>query len=407
MNNDLDFLLNRQKKPFGLGVELRSFALEKAQQVRAYHRKFPEYSPTPLVPLPNLAKSLGLAQILVKDESKRFGLNAFKVLGGSYAIGRILAERLDCRIEDLDMDGLRSGALDNKIGGLTFATATDGNHGRGVAWTARQFRSRAVVFMPKGSAEIRAENIRATGAECHVTDLNYDDAVRLASRKAAENGWIMVQDTAWEGYEDIPRWIMQGYMTLAVEALEQLREAGTSGPSHMFLQAGVGSFAGAALGFFAAALGGRTPATVIVEPTRADCIRRSLAAGDGRPRSVSGDLATIMAGLACGEPSTVSWGVIRDYATAGLSCADHLAANGMRILAAPLPGDPAVVSGESGAATCGVLESLCSDPEKESLRKELGLGKDSTVLLVSTEGDTSPEIYRDVVWRGRYPEPGR
>ncbi|MDR1534111.1 MAG: diaminopropionate ammonia-lyase [Planctomycetota bacterium] len=402
---EMELLLNPQRKPVGEGAKLADFTREESRRVRDYHRKFREYSPTPLVSLLNLAKSLGLANIFVKDESKRFGLNAFKVLGGSYALGRVLARHLRTPIEELDVEGIRNGAFADKTRGLAFATATDGNHGRGVAWTARQFHCPAHVFMPRGSAAVRADNIRACGADCRITDLNYDDTVRLAGRQAGENGWIMVQDTAWKDYEEIPRWVMQGYTTLAGEALEQLRERGAESPSHLFLQAGVGSFAGAALGFFAAVPAGKPPAAVIVEPRNADCHFRSLAAGDGEPRAVKGDLTTMMAGLACGEPSTLSWEIIRDYAAAALSVDDHLAANGMRILAAPLPGDPRVVSGESGAVGCGVLERICSGPEAGTLRKKLGLDSGSTVLLISTEGDTSPEIYRDVVWRGRFPAP--
>ncbi|MDR2391857.1 MAG: diaminopropionate ammonia-lyase [Planctomycetota bacterium] len=400
---EMKLLLNGQRKACGKGASLTDFEPDKAGSVREYHRKFREYAPTPLLPLPNLAKSLGLGNIFVKDESKRFGLNAFKVLGGSYAIGRIVADRLGLPFDNLDVEKLRAGGFDREIGDIAFATATDGNHGRGVAWTARQFRRKAHVFMPKGSAQIRAQNIRSAGAECVITDFNYDDAVRFANREAEKNGWIMVQDTAWDGYEDIPRWIMQGYITLAAEALDQLRDFGVEVPSHLFLQAGVGSFAGAALGFFAAALGNKLPRTVIVEPDKADCVFRSLSAADGKAHNVTGDLATIMAGLACGEPSTISWGVLRDYAAAGISCADFLAANGMRILAAPLPGDPAITSGESGAVSCGVLERICSVPWLDVVRAALDLTPDSTVLLVSTEGDTSPDMYRDIVWRGRYP----
>ncbi|MDR1520983.1 MAG: diaminopropionate ammonia-lyase [Planctomycetota bacterium] len=400
----MEFLSNPQRQPFGKGARLDDFDPREAGRIRDFHRKFGEYAPTPLTALPNLAKSLGLANIFVKDESKRFGLNAFKVLGGSHAIGRILAQRLGLPFDDLDVGALRAGAFADRLDGLAFATATDGNHGRGVAWTASQFHCPTHVFMPKGSASIRAENIRACGAQCLITDLNYDDAVRLADGEARKNGWVMVQDTAWKDYEDIPRWVMQGYMTLAGEALEQMRGQGVEAPSHVFLQAGVGSFAGAALGHFAAVLGDRTPTAVIVEPKRADCIFRSLAAGDGKPRNVQGDMATIMAGLACGEPSTLSWGILRDYAAAGLSVAEHLAANGMRILAAPLPGDPAITSGESGAVTCGALERICSGPD-QAIRSQLGLSAGSTVLLISTEGDTSPEMYRNVVWRGGYPAP--
>ena len=402
--SDLDFFLNPKKTTVGKGASLADFSPEESKKVRAFHQGFGEYAPTPLVPLPNLAKHLGVAAIYVKDESKRFGLNAFKVLGGAYAIGNILAERLGLPIEKAGIDVLRSPDAKKKLGDITFATATDGNHGRGVAWTAQQLGMHAKVYMPKGAAQIRVDNIRATGAECTVTDLNYDDAVRLANANAEKNGWIMVQDTAWEGYEDIPRWIMQGYMTLAGEALDQLRENKVEAPSHMFLQAGVGSFAGAALGFFAAALGDKCPVTSIVEPNLANCIFKSLVASDGKPHSVGGEMATLMAGLACGEPSTISWGVLRDYATAGFSCADWFAANGMRVLAAHRPGDKPVVSGESGAVTTGVLEYLSRAGQGEAIRKALGLNAESVVLLISTEGDTSPETYRNVVWRGQYAE---
>ena len=400
--NDVDFFLNPKKTTPGSGVGLDDFGPEEAVRVRTFHKSFREYSPTPLVSLPNLSRRLGVGRIFVKDESKRFGLNAFKVLGGAYAIGRLLAQRLGRDIEHLTSDELRSPEMKKQLGDITFATATDGNHGRGVAWTAQQLGQKAVVYMPRGSAQIRVDNIRATGAECTVTDLNYDDAVRLANQKAQENGWIMVQDTAWEGYEDIPRWIMQGYMTLAIEALDQLRDNGVERPTHLFLQAGVGSFAGAALGFFASTLGDLCPVTTIVEPHKADCIFKSLTAADGKAHNVTGDLDTLMAGLACGEPSSISWGVLRDYATAGIACCDYLAANGMRILGASIPGDPQIVSGESGAATCGVLEYVMTRPEGAPMREALGLTPESVVLLVSTEGDTSPEMYRDIVWHGKF-----
>ncbi|MDR2450353.1 MAG: diaminopropionate ammonia-lyase [Candidatus Accumulibacter sp.] len=399
--NLVDFFRNpRQSDPQVDGVLLADFCAAEAARALAFHQSFREYAPTPLASLDALATDLGLGGIFLKDESKRFGLNAFKVLGGSYAIGRILAERLGRPIEELTRDALASPAVREKIGAITFVTATDGNHGRGVAWTARQIGQKAVVFMPRGSLRERVDNIRATGAECHVTEHNYDDSVRIANEYAERNGGVMVQDTAWEGYEDIPRWIMQGYMTVAVEILEQLRGLGVDAPTHLFLQAGVGSFAGALLGGMAAALGERTPVTAIVEPHQANCIFRSLRAQDGHPRAVTGEMRTIMAGLACGEPSIVSWGVLRDHAAAAVSCADRIAANGMRILAAPRPGDPAIVSGESGAVTTGVLEYIMKHPDGRGIAAALSLTRESRVLLISTEGDTSPETYRDIVWYG-------
>ena len=190
----------------------------------AFHSAIPGYAPTPLVSLPAQAKALGIGQLWVKDESKRFGLNAFKGLGGSYAIAQHLCDRLGIPVDEHAFAALTSPAAKEKLGEVTFVTATDGNHGRGVAWAARIFGHRSVVYMPKGSARERLENIRAQGAQAEITDLNYDDAVRLAARMAEEQGWMLIQDTAWEGYEDIPTHIMQGYTTLAWEigqALDQ------------------------------------------------------------------------------------------------------------------------------------------------------------------------------------------
>ena len=169
----------------------------------------------------------------MKDESYRFGLNAFKVLGGSYAIGRYIAKKLGKDISEITFDYLISDEVKNKLGDITFITATDGNHGRGVAWTANQLKQKCIVYMPKGSAKERVENIALEGAEVTVQDLNYDECVRLADENAKKNGWVMIQDTAWDGYEDIPKWIMQGYMTMAFESYEDLKQKNLK-PSHVF-----------------------------------------------------------------------------------------------------------------------------------------------------------------------------
>ncbi len=396
------FILNKNLKKPGTGADLSVLNWEVAKKVGDFHRSFSEYKPTPLVELKALAKDFGLGQVVVKDESHRFGLNAFKVLGGTFAIGQYLAQRLGVDISTLSREKLASKEMKEKIGAITFASTTDGNHGRGVAWTAQQLGQKAVIYMPKGSAKIRVDNILATGAECSVTDMNYDDTVRMCDGLAKKNGWVVVQDTAWEGYEEIPTWIMQGYMTLAVEALEQIKAMGAEGPTHLFLQAGVGSYAGAALGFLAAALGDKCPITTIVEPHKANCIYKSASIGDGKPHNVTGEMDTLMAGLACGEPSTISWGILRDYASAYVSMNDFVAANGMRIYGNPLRGDQQIVSGESGAAPMGALEVIMKRPEGAELRKALKLDEKSRVLLVSTEGDTSPSTYRDVTWFGKF-----
>ncbi|RLB36924.1 MAG: diaminopropionate ammonia-lyase [Deltaproteobacteria bacterium] len=384
------------------GVDVGFLSLNEAEKARIFHSGFPQYKATPFLSLPNLAQHLGISHLFVKDESHRFGLNAFKVLGASYGIARYLAKRLGRDVEEVRVSELCSPDVRRKLGDITFATATDGNHGRAVAWTAQQLGQKSVVYMPKGSDPVRLANIRAHGAEAAITDLNYDDTVKMTFRKAEENGWTVIQDTAWPGYEDIPRWIMQGYTTLALEFMEQLQEQGIYCPTHIFLQAGVGSFAASVLGFLASYLGDDLPATVIVEPHNANCIYHSAKVGDGRPHAVKGDLNTIMAGLACGEPNAIGWEILRDYARAYVSCPDWVAANGMRILAAPLRGDTHIISGESGAVTCGVLEQLMVNPDYAEIREAIGLDSESVVVLVSTEGDTSPPTYRDIVWYGKH-----
>jgi len=400
----IDYILNKNIKQPGQGAPLDILTTEEAEKALAYHKGFALYAPTPLVALPRLADYLGIGRLFVKDESQRFGLNAFKVLGASYAIGRYLAQKLGRDIADLSYEELRSDAVRQQMGDITFTTATDGNHGRAVAWAARQLGQKAVVYMPKGSDPVRLKNIQALGAKATITDLNYDDAVRLSERQAKEQGWIIVQDTAWPGYEDIPTWIMQGYATLAVEALAQMRAQGAAAPTHVFLQAGVGSFAGGVLGFLASSLGEKMPCVIIVEPEKANCIYTSARIGDGRPHAVTGELDTLMAGLACGEPNTISWELLRDYAAAYVSCPDYLAATGMRVLATPLKGDQVIISGESGAVTTGLLHLLMESETGNgaALRTELGLDHNSIVLLVSTEGNTSPRAFRDAVWYGEY-----
>lgn len=372
-------------------------------KARNFHKSFPEYQPTPLHSLNCLAKALGVGGIHIKDESYRFGLNAFKVLGGSYAMARYLAQRLDRDISELPFEILTSKPIKERLGEITFATTTDGNHGRGVAWTARQLGQKAVVYMPKGSSVTRLENIRAEGAEASITDMNYDDAVRMTAKKAKENGWVVVQDTAWEGYRDIPTWIMQGYGTMACEALEQLQTAGVQKPTHIFVQAGVGSFAGAVQGYFASVFKDERPKTVIVEADKADCFFKSVQAGDGDPRAVGGDMATLMAGLACGEPNIISWDILRDYSEMYVSSPDWVAASGMRTLGNPLKGDPRVISGESGAVTTGLLRALLQSPKLREVKEALQLNSESQILLFSTEGDTDPGKYRSIVWNGEYP----
>lgn len=375
---------------------------EQIEKIRNFHRSFSEYKVTPLHSLSELANELGVSNIWLKDESYRFGLNAFKSLGGSYAVGKYIAKKLNMDISDLSFEMLNSKNIKEKLGDLTFVTATDGNHGRGIAWFANQIGQKSVVFMPKGSSEIRLNNIRKEGAKASITDLNYDDAVRLATKYADENNGVIIQDTAWDGYEEIPTWIMQGYVTLIDEAINQINSLDNGIPTHVFLQAGVGSFAGTVQGYLEYVFGNNRPITTIVEPNEAACIFKSVEINDQKPHVVTGFMETIMAGLNCGEPNTIGWNILRDYSDMYISCPDYVAARAMRILASPLKGDPKVVSGESGAVGLGILSLILEEDGLKEIADKLNINKDSKILVISTEGDTDPENYKRIVWDGAY-----
>lgn len=384
--------------------KLVGFEEKEMKEVYDFHKSLPGYKATPLVELDDLAKYYGVQKLWLKDESKRFGLNAFKVLGGSYAIGKYLSQKLGRDMSELPFNVLISDEVKKQLGDVTFVTATDGNHGRGVAWVANKLRQKSVVYMPKGSAKMRFDAIAREGADVSITDLNYDDAVRLANKGAEEHGWIMVQDTAWDGYEEIPLWIMQGYSTIINEIVEQLEAAKEEKPTHIFLQAGVGSFAGAVQGYLAHLYGDDRPITIICEPHGANCIYKSMEANDGKPHNVTGDLTTIMAGLACGEPNTISWKILRDNADFSVSCDDSIAARGMRVLSSPLGNDQRVISGESGAVGLGLFTVLSEKKEEYAeLMKALKIDENSRILCISTEGDTDVEGYKNVVWNGSHP----
>ena len=381
-------------------VSTKDFGLENAKKVQAFHKSFPEYSQTPLVSLDNLAKQFNVKGIYVKDESYRFGLNAFKVLGGSYSIGKYIAKRLGENIENLSYSKIVSDEVREKLGDITFVTATDGNHGRGVAWTANRLKQKSIVYMPKGSSEERLNHILKLGADASITDFNYDDAVRIADKKAKSCGGLLVQDTAWDGYEEIPHWIMEGYTTMAYEITQQLED---TKPTHVFLQAGVGAMAGAVTAFISDYYGKDRPIITIVEPDNAACIYKTADKSDGNIHAVKGDMKTIMAGLACGDPCSIGWEFLRDYAEFFISMPDNIAAEGMRILGNPVEDDTKIISGESGAAGFGLMSEAIRNPQLSWLKEQLKIDENSVILCISTEGDTDKEHYRKVVWDGAYP----
>ena len=399
--NNFHFVHLPHTKAYG-DVSTTAFGLEQAQRVRHFHQSFPEYSVTPLVKLEVLAEELGVQSIYVKDESYRFGLNAFKVLGGSYAIAREIGRLLGLKEEELTLDRLLAPDVKERLGTLTFVTATDGNHGRGVAWTAQRLGHRAVVFMPKGTAAERLENIRRLGAEASITNVNYDDTVRLARAYAAEHKGIIVQDTSWEGYDEVPLHIMQGYTTMGSEIVEQLQAYGNIKPTHVFLQAGVGAMAGAMAGFIADYYKERRPLITIVEPNQADCIYRTALANDGQLHTVGGALDSIMAGLCCGEPCSLGWRQLAAYADNFVAMPDRAAALGMRVLGSPMGSDAAVVAGESGAAGFGLAMAALWEQDLAELKRSLQLDAKSVILCISTEGATDVANYRRIMWEGAW-----
>ena len=376
---------------------------ENVTKANEFHKSFPQYSVTPLQKLSALASYLGVKGIYCKDESYRFGLNAFKVLGGSYAMGRYIAKELGRDISQLPYNVLSSDKLREEFGQATFFTATDGNHGRGVAWAAKRLGQKAVVRMPKGTTKTRFDNIAKEGAEVTIEEVNYDDCVRMAAAEAAktEHG-IIVQDTAWAGYEEIPSWILQGYGTLVLEADKQLKENGVDRPTHVFVQAGVGSLAGAVVGYFAHKYKENPPVMVVCEASAADCLYRSAVQADGNLVNVTGDLQTIMAGLACGEGNTIGWDILKNHVTVFASCPDWMSAKATRIYANPLENDPHIISGESGSVPLGLAYTALHDEDAKDLKEALKLDENSNILVISTEGDTDPVRYREIVWDGLY-----
>ena len=385
--------INRSTVNAAESVGLAHFDEAHAKRALDFHSTFPQYQPTPLHSLDALAQAIGLKKIFVKDESYRFGLNAFKVLGSSYAVARILSFRFGSNI--LSFDQLTDGRLEPNM--FTFTTTTDGNHGRGLAWTARQLNQKAVIYMPRGTKRERFENIAKENAEVSITKMNYDDTVRFTREQAKLNGWTLVQDTTMDRYAIMPRLIMQGYLTMAREIFEQLSDQLSEPPTHVFLQAGVGSMAGSIAAFLTNVYGINRPKVIIVEPYEADCIYQTALANDGKVHATSGRLNTMMAGLACGEPCQLAWDLLSETADYALVCGDQVSARAMKLLANPLDNDDKIISGESGAVGVGVTLDLMTRSDCRAIRDQLGLDENSVVVCISTEGDTDRENYEKIV----------
>ena len=304
MTLDFDYIVYDQLiKDNGKAKEL--FSIDTARKAMKFHREIPGYKMTPLRALPNLAQMLGIGGIYIKDEAQRLELNSFKVLGGSYAISRYIQKKLGLTDEETTYEYLASEDCHKRLGDITFASATDGNHGRGIAWASMKLRHKCVIYVHKETSQARIDAIRRYGADVHIVDGNYDDAVRKIAEDAKTYGWTIISDTSWDGYTEIPTWIMQGYTSMILESQEQFAGMGIIRPTHVIVQAGVGALAASVIGFYAALFPENPPVFIVVEPDKAPCVFESIKAGDGKCHSVKGDLDTIMAGLACGDPSPI------------------------------------------------------------------------------------------------------
>ncbi|MDD5334590.1 MAG: diaminopropionate ammonia-lyase [Rhodoferax sp.] len=378
----------QRSQPYGAqrAQILRAAALAQAEQAIT---AWPGYRVTPLHALPQLAGALGVAAIHYKDEGSRFGLGSFKALGGAYAVARLLCRELGPRLgRSLGSADLLLPQVRQACAGITVSCATDGNHGRSVAWGAQLFGCRCVIYIHATVSEGRKQAIARYGAQVVRTAGNYDEAVRQADRDARANGWFVISDTSYPGYMDVPRDVMQGYQLMVAEAVRQLDQW----PTHVFVQAGVGGFAAAVCAYFWERDAARRPFFGVVEPSAADCLMQS--ARNGRVTAVTGELDTLMAGLACGEVSLLAWDILAQGADAFCSVDDQAAVATMRLLAHPLGADPAIVAGESAVAGLAAAIGVLRDP---AARAALALDASSRLLFFGSEADTDPALYQQLV----------
>lgn len=347
------------------------------------------YAVTPLHSLPALAQAMGVASVHYKDEGSRFGLGSFKALGGAYAVARLLCRELGAQLgRTLTTQDLLTPELHALCGGITVTCATDGNHGRSVAWGAQLFGCQCVIYIHATVSEGRKEAIAQYGAQVVRTAGNYDDAVRQADLDAKQYGRFVISDTSYPGYMEVPRDVMQGYQLMVEEAAQQLPER----PTHIFVQAGVGGLAAAVCGYFWERDAGDRPIYVVVEPDKADCLTQSAKAG--QLTAVTGDIDTLMAGLACGEVSHLAWEILEKGTDAFCVIPDDAAVAAMRLLAHPLGSDPVIVAGESAVA--GVAAAIAAS-QSDAARQTLGLNADSRILFFGSEAATDPALYEQLV----------
>ncbi len=378
----------RTGERFFLQGNVRRDAPPDTRAPLAFHRRLPGYAPTPLIDAPDLARSLGLGQLLIKDESHRLGLPAFKILGASWAIYCALEQRLGRSLESSrTLDELRQEIA--PLRPLALTTATDGNHGRAVAHVASLFGFAARIFVPAGTAQARIEGIANEGAEVEVVAGTYDDAVARAASEAGER-CLVISDTSWPGYDEIPRWVAEGYSTIFHEIDDELARRGEKSPDLIAIQFGVGALAAAAVRHYPASRPNESTKILSVEPLRAACGLASMVAGE--IVTVPGPHDSIMAGLNCGRASLVAWPIVSRGIDAFLAIGDERARAAMRALARL-----GIVAGETGAAGLAGLSELLTEPDFAEHRRAFALDERTRALVIVTEGATDPESYRRIV----------
>jgi len=375
-------------------VERTAIGKSAPDEVRRFLAACPPHAATPLAALPDLAGRLGIAGLHLKDEGKRFGLLSFKALGGAYAVARLVGDLAEQALgRSIEPEELQSDEVRKVASALTVACATDGNHGRSVAAGAQLFGCRCVIFLHPGVSQLREDAIARFGAEIVRTTGSYDESVNQAADTARREGWTVVSDTSWEGYQEIPYRVMQGYTVMIDEALQQLGHP----PTHVFVQGGVGGLAGAVAGHLLDLYGDNRPKIIIVEPARANCLQES--ARQGTPTTIPHGEATVMSMLECFEPSPIAWRILERAADFFIDVDEQAAIEAMKMLAYPQGGDPELVIGESGAAGLAGLAGICAD---DNMRAQIGLGADARVLLFGTEGATDATLYEQLVGKAPY-----
>lgn len=365
-------------------------SLQKSRKAVSEISRWPDYAPTPLYSLERLAKAIQISKLWYKDESQRFGLKSFKALGGAYAVARQLQLYIkNTTGVEPDMRALLERKYDDIVSQVVISCATDGNHGRSVAWGCQLFGCPCVIYIHRDVSKARQQAMEAFGAEVVRISGNYDDSIRQAATEAEQYGRTIISDTSYTGYMDIPKDVALGYTVLLAEGVEQMAD---EIPTHVFIQGGVGGLASAVCAYFWELWGEKRPRFIVVEPEQANCLQQSARAGE--PVVVTGDLDTLMAGLACGEVSALAWKILKVGVDDFLTLNEQAVPNTMRLLAGGFEGDPPIEAGESAVAGLAALISARNSPE---ISEQLALNESSRVFILGTEGATDPQLYRRLI----------